>query len=91
MQLEIELNEEVGRVICEHCGHDLGPVQPLPETLTFCVTCQKWVGNDGREHQIRREVKKDGRKADVAAGDEHKKAKGRSTKHKRPRIRTKCV
>lgn len=91
MQLEIELNEEGGRVICEKCGHDLGPVQPLPDTLTFCRICRTWVGNDGREHQIKREVKKDGRKADFAAGDEQsEEKKGRTKKHKKPRRRIKC-
>ena len=88
----IDDDGEVGRVVCEKCGNDLGPIQPLRETLTFCVTCQKWVGNDGREHQIRREVKKDGRKADVAAGDgQSEEKKGRTKKHKKPRRRIKCV
>ena len=99
MQLEIELAEEVGRVICETCGQDLGPVQPLPETLTFCATCRTWVGNDGREHQIKKEViLKNGKrkresifKAEGAIGYEQKKAKGRSKKHRASRrIRAKC-
>lgn len=83
----IDDDGEVGRVVCEKCGNDLGPIQPLRETLTFCVTCQKWVGNDGREHQIRREVKKDGRKADVAVDLEQQSKKKSRTKKRRRTVK----
>ena len=36
-----------GRVICPKCGNDLGPVQPLQNTLTGCRKCHIWVNNAG--------------------------------------------
>jgi DNA-directed RNA polymerase subunit M/transcription elongation factor TFIIS len=36
-----------GRVICPKCGNDLGPVQPLQNTLTGCRKCRVWVSNTG--------------------------------------------
>lgn len=88
MQLEIELAEEVGRIVCEKCGGDLGPKQPLPDTLTFCRTCHLWVGNDGREHKIRKEVKKRGFAIDNEQSEEKK---GRTKKYSRTRrTKSKC-
>jgi hypothetical protein len=52
------------------------------------------VGNDGREHQIKKEVKKRGHKADFAVDLEQQseKKKGRTKKHGASRrIRIKCV
>ena len=38
----------VGRIICERCGRDLGPTQPLPHTLAFCRHCGVWVNSEGQ-------------------------------------------
>ncbi len=38
----------VGRIICERCGRDLGPTQPLPHTLAFCRHCGIWIDNEGK-------------------------------------------
>ena len=38
----------VERIICNHCGRDLGLTQPLPSALTFCEACHLWVDNQGR-------------------------------------------
>jgi len=35
------------RVICPVCGNDLGPRQPLKDTLTGCRRCHIWVNNAG--------------------------------------------
>lgn len=101
LELELEADEEVGRLICEKCGGDLGPKQPLKGTLTFCGICQKWIGNDGKEHQIRREViLKNGKRKrarvfnaeGTACYEQSEKKKGRTKKHGASRrIRTKCV
>lgn len=39
-----------GRITCPKCGRDLGPIQPLPDTLTKCVKCKLWVDNQGQVH-----------------------------------------
>jgi len=38
----------VERIICNHCGRDLGPKQPLPHTLAFCRHCGVWVNSEGQ-------------------------------------------
>ena len=38
----------VERIICNHCGRDLGPKQPLPHTLAFCNHCGVWINSEGK-------------------------------------------
>lgn len=42
-----------GRITCPKCGRDLGPIQPLPGTLTLCKACRLWVNNENKETATR--------------------------------------
>jgi len=55
-------DEEIaGRIICEVCGSDLDPQQPLPNSCVLCKRCGKWVGNDGKARKVKPFIRVRGR------------------------------